>query len=215
MDRYSTWGTLEDFASFGMAMFRSGPPAGRDGYFIQVASHFAREGDESALSALRAYAERYVYAEVNFAHTLQLLGENGDERAVSELRELASRGKSNAQFALADVLDKRTKNGDETAETELQMRADMGEHASQLRYARILGQRALSGDGEALAAMRPRVHALEFGASDELMRVYRAQNPDLIVIGLDFRAYPEFASRTFSQKLGRFLSSVWQHARSG
>lgn len=213
-DRYSTWGTLEDFASFGMAMFRSGPPAGRDGYFIQAASHFAREGDESALSDLRAYAERYVYAEVNFASTLQLLAENGDERALSELRQLALRGKYHAQSYLADVLDKRAKKGDETAETELQKRADMGEHASQLRYARILGQRALSGDGDALSAMRSRVHALEFGASDELVRVYRAQNPDLTVIGLDFRAGPEFASRTFSQRLGRFLSSMWQRSRS-
>lgn len=214
MDRYSTWGTLHEALSFGVAMFRSGPPSGQDGYRIQQAIHFARKGNKAALSDLREYAKRYVYADVNFASTLQLLAEDGDERAVSELRELASRGEFHSQSCLAAVLDQRAKNGDEAAETELKMRADLGEDASQHRYARILGQRALSGDEAALAAMRSRVHALEFGPRDELLRVYRAQNPDLKVIGLDFQAGPEFASSTFSQRIFRFLSSLGQHSYS-
>jgi hypothetical protein len=203
---HSTWGTLDDMGSFAAAMFSAGPPSGRDGYLMQWASHFAREGNESALSALRHFAGHYFYAEVRLASALGVLAEKGDERAVSELRERASKGKLQAQDSLASVLNNWARNGDETAETELKTRAELGEPGSQFRYAQILGKRAQSGDEAALAALRARVHALEFGPREELLRLYRAQNPDLIVVGLDCEAGPEFASKTISQRLTRFLS---------
>ena len=213
--RYSTWGTLEEALTVGLSMFRFGPPSGQDGYWIQAAAHLAKQGDAPALSILRDYAERYPYAETHLASTLEILAGNGDESALSELREYATRGQLHAQFCLAAVLDKRARGGDEAAERELSQRAESGEDSSQIRYSQILGERAIDGDEDAVGALKSRVHALERGMCDELLDVYRAQYEELIVIGLDSQAGPDFAPRVLSQRVLRFLHSLFRRPSSG
>ena len=83
---------------------------------------------------------------------------------------------------------------------------------------RVLDQhlpRAIDGDEDAVGALKSRVHALERGMCDELLDVYRAQYEELIVIGLDSQAGPDFAPRVLSQRVLRFLHSLFRRPSSG